>query len=36
MSDASAGDVRFLLMVACAFLMGLLGTLATASLHVIG
>ena len=35
MSDASRTDVRFVLMVVCAFLMGVLGTVASGVLlHV--
>jgi len=32
MSNAGLADVRFLLMIACAFAMGLVGTLASGAL----
>ena len=36
MSDAGLGDARFLLLVACAFVMGLVGTLASGALLHLG
>jgi hypothetical protein len=36
MSDAGLGDARFLVMVVCAFVMGLVGTLASGVLLHLG